>query len=224
VGAITQFWLAARARGLGLGWVSILDPGRLSQDLDIPDDWRRIRVIDFGYRNAFVCQWWTQDHDGNLYMYREIYCTGRLVEDHARQIVALSEGENIEVTIADHDIEDRETLHRHGVDTDPAVKPIRQGIEAVQARMRFDEGASPSIFFMRDSLVEMDDSLEDAKLPYATVQEFPGYVYPKGQNGKPKKEIPIDKDNHGMDCVRYLVMYVDGPQPEFLVTENPFYS
>ncbi|WP_239501204.1 nitroreductase family protein, partial [Stenotrophomonas maltophilia] len=26
VGAVQTFWLAARARGLGVGWVSILDP------------------------------------------------------------------------------------------------------------------------------------------------------------------------------------------------------
>ncbi|RXV70242.1 5,6-dimethylbenzimidazole synthase [Roseovarius sp. A46] len=49
VGAITQFWLAARARGLGLGWVSILDPARLSQDLDIPQDWRLVAYLCIGW-------------------------------------------------------------------------------------------------------------------------------------------------------------------------------
>ena len=49
VGAITQFWLAARARGLGLGWVSILDPDRLSQDLDISCDWRLVAYLCIGW-------------------------------------------------------------------------------------------------------------------------------------------------------------------------------
>ena len=32
-------------------------------------------------------QWWAQDHDGRLYLYKEIYMTGRLVEDHAQTIL-----------------------------------------------------------------------------------------------------------------------------------------
>jgi 5,6-dimethylbenzimidazole synthase len=33
---IATFWLVARAVGLGVGWVSILDPERVSQDLAVP--------------------------------------------------------------------------------------------------------------------------------------------------------------------------------------------
>lgn len=49
VGAITQFWLAARAEGLGLGWVSILDPARLAQDLAVPPGWRLIGYLCLGH-------------------------------------------------------------------------------------------------------------------------------------------------------------------------------
>lgn len=52
-------------------------------------DWRRYWVIDFGFRNPFVCQWWAESPDGVLYLYREIYKTGRLVEDHARHMLRL---------------------------------------------------------------------------------------------------------------------------------------
>ncbi|UXX84858.1 5,6-dimethylbenzimidazole synthase [Roseovarius pelagicus] len=52
VGAITHFWLAARARGLGVGWVSILDPDRLARDLDVPDTWRLV---------GYLCVGWPQD-------------------------------------------------------------------------------------------------------------------------------------------------------------------
>jgi 5,6-dimethylbenzimidazole synthase len=48
-GAIAHVWLAARARGLGLGWVSILDPERLAQDLDIPQDWRLVAYLCLGW-------------------------------------------------------------------------------------------------------------------------------------------------------------------------------
>ncbi|WP_276612538.1 5,6-dimethylbenzimidazole synthase [Pseudorhodobacter turbinis] len=52
VGAITLFWLAARAEGLGIGWVSILDPVQLAQDLDVPDDWRLIGYLCVGWPEA----------------------------------------------------------------------------------------------------------------------------------------------------------------------------
>ncbi|MEQ9695341.1 5,6-dimethylbenzimidazole synthase [Shimia sp. SDUM112013] len=49
VGAVNLFWLAARARGLGVGWVSILDPAQLSADLDVPNDWRLVAYLCVGY-------------------------------------------------------------------------------------------------------------------------------------------------------------------------------
>ncbi|SEW03811.1 cob(II)yrinic acid a,c-diamide reductase [Aliiroseovarius sediminilitoris] len=49
VSAIMLFWLAVRARGLGLGWVSILDPDRLSRDLDIPTDWQLVGYFCLGW-------------------------------------------------------------------------------------------------------------------------------------------------------------------------------
>ena len=49
VGAITQFWLAARAHGLGVGWVSILDPDRLAHDLSISKDWVLVGYLCVGW-------------------------------------------------------------------------------------------------------------------------------------------------------------------------------
>ena len=49
VGAITHLWLALRAEGLGLGWVSILDHNRLNRDLDVPDGWRFIGYLCIGW-------------------------------------------------------------------------------------------------------------------------------------------------------------------------------
>lgn len=46
--AVMQLWLAARAEGLGLGWVSILDPEQLSEDLDVPPEWRLIAYLCIG--------------------------------------------------------------------------------------------------------------------------------------------------------------------------------
>ncbi|PIE14156.1 MAG: 5,6-dimethylbenzimidazole synthase [Rhodobacterales bacterium] len=52
VAAITQFWLATRAVGLGVGWVSILDPDQLTRDLAVPDTWRLVAYLCVGWPRA----------------------------------------------------------------------------------------------------------------------------------------------------------------------------
>lgn len=47
--AIHTIWLGARAEGLGLGWVSILDPGRIAEILDVPPGWTFIGYFCLGY-------------------------------------------------------------------------------------------------------------------------------------------------------------------------------
>ncbi len=49
VSAIMSFWLAARAHGLGLGWVSIIDPVQLRTDLDLPDNWSLVAYLCIGW-------------------------------------------------------------------------------------------------------------------------------------------------------------------------------
>lgn len=47
--AIHTLWLAARARGIGMGWVSIVDPGAMHGLLEIPADWRFIALLCLGF-------------------------------------------------------------------------------------------------------------------------------------------------------------------------------
>jgi 5,6-dimethylbenzimidazole synthase len=49
VAAIATLWLAARAEGIGLGWVSILDPERMKRLLEVPEAWRFIGYFCLGY-------------------------------------------------------------------------------------------------------------------------------------------------------------------------------
>ncbi|HUC62122.1 MAG TPA: 5,6-dimethylbenzimidazole synthase [Alphaproteobacteria bacterium] len=50
--AIHTIWLAARAEGLGLGWVSILEPARVLDILELPRDWRFLGYLCIGYPEA----------------------------------------------------------------------------------------------------------------------------------------------------------------------------
>lgn len=51
--AIQNMWLAARAEGLGMGWVSIFDPVKLGALLNIPTDAKPIAVLCLGHVNTF---------------------------------------------------------------------------------------------------------------------------------------------------------------------------
>jgi 5,6-dimethylbenzimidazole synthase len=55
VAAIQTLWLAARAEGLGVGWISILDPKAACAALDLPTDWTFV---------AYLCLGWPEEeHD-----------------------------------------------------------------------------------------------------------------------------------------------------------------
>lgn len=49
VGAIHTLWLAARAQGVGMGWLSILDPVGVAHSLDLPERWAFIAYLCLGY-------------------------------------------------------------------------------------------------------------------------------------------------------------------------------
>jgi len=46
---VMNFWLAARAHGLGVGWVSIIDPKQIATDLAVPGGWALVAYLCVGY-------------------------------------------------------------------------------------------------------------------------------------------------------------------------------
>lgn len=184
--------------------VHLIDP------FPIPDSWVRYWSVDFGYTNPFVCQWWAEDHDGRLYLYRELYQTQRLVEDHAETMLKVSEDEpHPTAIVCDHDAEGRATLRKKlGLSTTGARKAVIDGIQAVQSRLKVQDDGKPRLFIMRGALISPDPELIDAKRPLCTEQEIPGYVWDISEN-KPPKETPVKKDDHGCDAMRYMVMHLE---------------
>lgn len=179
----------------------------------VPELRTRFRSVDFGFANAFVCQFWGLDYDGRMYLYREIYCTQRTVRVHSKKINEVSVGERFTATICDHDAEDRATLKENGIASIPAKKAIRPGIDAVTERLKVQGDGKPRLFVVEDALAEIDLSLREAGLPTCTLDEFGSYAWPESKPNRNDKEEPIDAYNHGMDALRYAVMYLDGGHP-----------
>lgn len=181
----------------------------------IPREWPRYLCLDFGYTNPFVCKWYARDPDGRLFCYRELYRTKRLVEDHCKQIRAVSRwgqdgGDPLpREIIADHDAEDRATVERHlGMMTMPAHKNVSAGIQAVAARLRPAGDGKPRLYYFADALIERDPELAAHKKPTCTIEEFDSYVWDTS-NGAKQGDHPVKEDDHGMDTDRYMVARFD---------------
>jgi hypothetical protein len=181
----------------------------------IPLTWPRYLVVDFGYTHPFVCLWTAEDPDGRLYVYRQIYKTKTLVEDHAKVIKAVSkwgerDGEPLpRAIICDHDAEDRATLERHlNLITMKAHKTVSDGIQAVASRLRLAGDGKPRLMVMRDSLVERDRDLAEGKQPTELADEPESYIWDTRQ-GMKKGEQPVKESDHALDCVRYLCAFCD---------------
>jgi hypothetical protein len=202
------------------GWDAAL---HLADRFPPPPEWPRYWAVDFGFTNPFVWQCWAQDPDGRLYLEREIYHTQRLVEDHARRILRLvgawdharqrpdwSRARRPRAVVCDHDAEDRATLERHlGLPTTAAPKEISPGLQAVAARLRPAADGRPRLQLLRGALDERDAGLAALHKPTCTAEEWDNYTWDT-RAGRRKGEAPLDRDDHGMDCVRYLCYHLDG--------------
>jgi hypothetical protein len=172
-------------------------------------------AIDFGYTNPFVCQLWGVDHDGRMYLWSEIYFTKRTINQHIPFIRTMIAGKPIRAIVADHDAEDRATLAEYGFETTAAKKAISPGIQAVEDRLKDAGDGKPRLFITKDACVNFDSELFKEYAgdsgPCSTEHEFPLYEWPEDKEGRPIKETPLDINNHGMDAMRYMVMYLDNP-------------
>ncbi len=183
---------------------------------DPPAPWRRFRAIDFGYwPSPFVCQWWCLSPDERVYLYREVWATMTITDDMADRIVELSRGERIEATVSDHDAEDQEVLVRHGIGTVNARKEIKLGVETVTKWLRVAPDGKPRLYFMRGALTESDARMEEDRRPTSTLEEITMYVWPRTTDGRTVKEVPVKGNDHGLDAMRYMIMYLD-QQPSHL--------
>jgi 5,6-dimethylbenzimidazole synthase len=54
--AVQNFWLAARAEGVGVGWVSILNHDLLSQQLNLPENIYPLAYLCVGYVSEFLTE------------------------------------------------------------------------------------------------------------------------------------------------------------------------
>jgi phage terminase large subunit len=164
----------------------------------IPKDWPRYRTFDFGFTNPFVCLWAAKDPDDNYYIYREYYQAKRTIGEHIPQVQRRSKGERYVRNIADpENASDREELERVGIVTEGANKDVARGIEEVQKKLKVKRDGKPSLFIFRDCR--------------NLTRELSLYHYPKGTVSKNPRDIPVQKNDHTVDALRYLIYTLSSP-------------
>lgn len=214
----------------------------LIDENQLPQFKRRFRSIDFGFRNPFVCQWWGEDYDNRLYLYREIYQTELLVADAAIEIVRLEAGlsteevEALKVKYPDYSDPDgrfwrdlrslarvREKIDGSVADHDAEDRATlaKFGIHTVAAKKSVSNGIQAVQARLK---VQADGKPRLFIMRGARVMMDMALK----EAGKPtctqeevsgyvwsdnrKKEEPVKEDDHGQDGKRYMVMYFDDPE------------
>jgi phage terminase large subunit len=188
-------WIGAQ------GLVYPFDPMKhIIKSFPIPRDWPREKALDFGFalQHAFSAGWFALEPTNDLpiwHLYRQIYMTGRIVEDHAVDMKRWDEhdGTRHQAWVCDHDAEDRATLNKHGIKTIPAYKDRLAGQQEVHKVI-----AENRLKIHDNSLLEPDLELRMKKLPTCVEEEFPLYEW--ASRGK---EDMIKQHDNGMDMIRY---------------------
>lgn len=173
------------------------DKGRnIIEPFDIPREWRRIRAIDFGYRDPFVCLWFAISPDGGLICYREYYTKERAMAHHAQAIRELTGDEHVLYTVADS--------------SEPqAIADLRRlGVPAIEAKR--DRRAGRML---------VGDYLRDGRLTFFRnktpnlIKEINWYRWDVDKNKEGAKEATVG-DDHAMDAMRYACMSRPAPAPK----------
>ena len=164
----------------------------------LPESWERGFVLDHGFRNPTACLWYSIDSDGNVYLYDEHYERERPVSYHAEKIKfrGITQGlcdpsifaktqsrGNVIYSIADEYAD-------YGVKLQPSYRPDE---DAAIARVNeFFKAGRIRVF---DTLINFQSEIMAWKWKE---------VRPSSMNLN-LPETPEDKDNHLMDCLKYLI-------------------
>lgn len=175
--------------------------------------------VDWGYTNPGVMQVWGADYDNRMLLVEEIYRTGQVVSGSngldgwwIQQAKDLQAKYNPETFIADPSAPAYiQTFNNSGLTCIPADNDIRSGIDSVKQRLRVAPDGRPRIFFYKSALTEEDPVRVENKQPTCCLDEIVGYSYPKPKQNQPIKEVPVKKDDHAMDTMRYASKYFDAP-------------
>lgn len=171
----------------------------------IPDTWERFRGIDYGRVNPFCCLWGARDHDGNLYVYRELYEPNLDAESQAKMIYNASIGESFKYTVLDtacwaknHDHTTIADIYsQNGVTCMQASKDRLNGKNIVHKWLKVldnGNGKKKSRIMFFENCVNIIKTLPSLPMDKVRVED-----------------IDTNAEDHAYDALRYMLMAIGEP-------------
>lgn len=175
----------------------------------IPDEWTRIAGVDHGYRNPSAWVFGAVDYDGNIYIYKEYYESGKLIKDicsEVRQLIGKTKinGAFIDPSTKAHRGQSGESDFDLYLDYLPKDFPLilannekTAGIDRVKSYLRVDEKTNKPSLYIFDTCDHVIDEITQYRYQELTTSQM-GKVN--------EKEEPVKVEDHAVDALRYLIM------------------
>lgn len=168
-------------------------------------------AVDWGFTNPGTIQVWAKDFDGRLYLIHEVYKSKETVEtfwvEKAKELQAKYNIEHFTCDPASPAY--ISAFRQNDLNAVAADNDIRSGIDEVKNYLAVQDDGKPRLQIYRGCLEEIDVLLEETKRPTGVLDEFPLYVWPTSKASQPIKEVPVKKNDHALDTLRYAVKYAE---------------
>lgn len=178
----------------------------LVDDFDIPKHWKRYMAHDPGINDPAAVLLAAQDPDtGTLYFYREYYKKDQVISQVGsaiKEMISDIPQGMLNMPLIDPSANKRNNINAR---TYKQQMQIEHDLIFKDANNRLEDGISKTRDMMYNDKVKFFRSLKE------TITEGCEYRYPnesERKNNRNLGDIPIDKNNHLMDCLRYICQEV----------------
>ena len=189
-------------------------PNHYVEPFHIPHHWKRIAGYDPGTADPTATLFGAIDpHKGTIYFYDEYYVTDQTIPYHAEQL-----NPRIKPFTWFKPIQADPSVNRRSSESGLTYRSyFRQltGINLVPANNDILLGVDKVRSYIYNGKVKVFNNLENLKKE-ASLYAFP----PIEQRERNTNNKPIDRHNHLMDCLRYVIVGLPENPDEF----NPMYS
>jgi len=174
---------------------------------------RYVGGVDWGYRNPWCFLLIGEDGSGGLYVLDEVYIPEiTFVEFEAKVKEILKDKYNLWRIFCDPSRP--EFIRQFRLDGIPAIRgknDILAGIQAVKKRLNEKREDGSPVLWIHPKCKN-------------TIREFQTYSYPESHSDKDANELPLKKDDHAMDALRYAIFGLDMPAPSIRYIRWRHYS
>lgn len=184
------------------------------QPFDIPQSWFRFRGMDYGYTDACCVLWMATDHEGRVYVYRELYVTNKTVDEVGDLIAESEKQERVRYGMLDSSMWDNrgnkgplpaEVLNRRRLNFRPAdSSPGSRVAGKLQIHQRLRPAGARYLEDAEGKMVEIPGPpmLQIFSTCVNLIRTVPSLPTDKH---KPE-DVDTDQEDHAYDALRYGIM------------------